>query len=163
MQQLPEAIFETCLYAQREKYRAINPNLNGKRHSDERIRMPQSRTGAAGHGMLELEMETQRDSGGYSGSLLCMKSLTVYHLQDKAQQSRSQTEAVQHTHTHSHTYVGRQTGRQATCGTETEIYADMKTSPMASVKRNIRRQRRRRRQRCPQKFKWPAADWRSTS
>lgn len=125
--------------------------------------MPQSRTGAAGHGMLEIEMETQRDSGGYSGSLLCMKSLTVYHLQDKAQQSRSQTEAVQHTHTHFHTYVCRQAGRQATCGTETEIYADMKTSPMASVKRNIRRQRRRRRQRCPQKFKWPAADWRSTS
>lgn len=74
--------------------------------------MPQSRTGAAGHGMLELEMETQRDSGGYSASLLCMKSLTVYHLQDKAQQSRSQTEAVQHTHTHCHTYAGRQAGRQ---------------------------------------------------
>lgn len=109
--------------------------------------MPQSRTGAAGHGMLELEMETQRESGGYSGSLLCMKSLTVYHLQDKAQQSRSQTEAVQHTHTHTviRMQAGKQAGRQATCGTETEIYADMKTSPMASVKRNIRRQRRRRR------------------
>lgn len=66
------------------------------------------------------------------------------------------------THTHTLSYVCRQAGRQATCGTETEIYADMKTSPMASVKRNIRRQRRRR-QRCPQKFKWPAADWRSTS
>lgn len=92
----------------------------------------------------------ERDSVGYSSSLLCMKSLTVYHLQDKAEQSRSQTEAVQHTHTLPHTH--RQAGRQATCGTETEIYADMKTSPMASVKRNIRRQRR-----CPQKFKWPAA------
>lgn len=67
------------------------------------------------------------------------------------------------TQTHTQSYVCRQAGRQATCGTETEIYADMKTSPMASVKRNIRRQRRRRRQRCPQKFKWPAADWRSTS
>lgn len=137
-------IWDMSICSTREKYRAINPNLNGKRHSDERIRMPQSRTGAAGHGMLETEMETQRDSGGYSGSLLCMKSLTVYHLQDKAQQSRSQTEAVQHTHTHCHTYVcmqaSRQAGRQATCGTETEIYADMKTSPMASVKRNIRRQ-----------------------
>lgn len=149
--------------SEREKYRAINPNLNGKRHSDERIRMPQRRTGAAGHGMLETEMETEtvRDSGGYSSSLLCMKSLTVYHLQDKAEQSRSQTEAVQHTHTlplmHRHTYVCVQASRQATCGTETEIYADMKTSPMASVKRNIRRQRRRRGQRCPQKFKWPAA------
>lgn len=108
-----------CSENEREQYRAINPNLNGKRHSDERIRMPQRRTGAAGHGMLETETETVRDSGGYSSSLLCMKSLTVYHLQDKAEQSRadpkqrlSNTHTLPHTHTDIRMYVCRQAGRQ---------------------------------------------------
>lgn len=33
---------------------------------------------------------------------------------------------------------------KATCGTETEIYADMKTLPLASERRSIRRSSRRR-------------------
>lgn len=52
---------------------------------------------------------------------------------------------------HTHTYIRMNhlnvcvcVWVKATCGTETEIYADMKTLPLASVRRSIRRSRRRR-------------------
>lgn len=102
--------------------RTTNPNLNAIGMWTKGFAGPRRSAGLAGR-------------AGHSSSLLCMKSLTVYHLQDKNTHTDVSSNCV---------CVSVCVWVKATCGTETEIYADMKTLPWASVRRSIRRSRRRR-------------------